>query len=213
MGTLEFWDMLRIFLVIMLWSATVAHAGVVLVFGDSLSAGYGLPRGSGWVDLLERRLEQEKYDYTVVNASLSGETTGGGRTRIAEALARHKPEIVVLALGANDGLRGARVDTIRSNLSSIIAETRKRGAKVLLVGMQLPPNYGIDYVQKFRDVFAALAESQRVALVPFLLEGFAEKRSEFLPDGVHPAASAQAQILDTVWKELRPLLSRRVKSH
>jgi len=196
----------------MLWSATAAPAAVVLIFGDSLSAGYGLPRGADWVELLQQRITREKYDYTIANASLSGETTAGGRNRIAAALTRHQPEIVVLALGANDGLRGSSIEAMRSNLTAIIAESRKHGAKTLLVGMQLPPNYGTDYVQKFRDAYPALAHSQRVALVPFLLDGFAENRSAFLPDGVHPAASAQPQILDTVWKALQPLLTRRVKS-
>jgi acyl-CoA thioesterase-1 len=214
MGAPEFSDMLRFFLFILMCNWGAAHAtAVILVFGDSLSAGYGLTQGAGWVDLLQQRLEREKYDYKVVNASVSGETTLGGRNRIGAALARHKPEIVVLALGANDGLRGAGIETIRSNLTATISDARDHGAAVLLVGMQLPPNYGSDYVGKFRGVYGAVAKSQRVALVPFLLEGFAEDRSRFLPDGIHPVAAVQPQILDTVWKHLRPLLARReVKS-
>ncbi len=185
-----------------------------MVFGDSLSAGYGLAQGAGWVDLLRERLEREKYDYKVVNASVSGETTLGGRNRIAAALKLHKPEIVVLALGGNDGLRGARIDTIRANLTAIIAESRERGARVLLVGMQLPPNYGSDYVEKFRNVYAGVASAQRAPLVPFLLAGFAENRGDFQPDGIHPGAAVQAQMLETVWKPLRPMLARRaVNSH
>lgn len=202
--------MLRLFLFILLWSAgAVSASATILVFGDSLSAGYGLPQGAGWVDLLQQRLEREKYDYKVVNASVSGETTHGGRNRIAGALTRHQPEIVVLELGANDGLRGARIETIRTNLTAMVEETRKRGAKLLLVGMQLPPNYGSDYIEKFRDVYGAVARAQRIPLVPFLLEGFAENRTDFLQDGVHPGAAAQPRILDTVWQHLRPLLARR----
>ena len=189
-------------------------AGTILVFGDSLSSGYGLPAGAGWVDLLQQRLERDKYDYKVVNASVSGETTLGGRNRIAAALARHRPEIVVLELGANDGLRGAAVETIRSNLAAIIHASRQRGARILLIGMQLPPNYGSGYVEKFRDLYASLARTERVAFVPFMLDGFAEDRAQFLPDGVHPGASVQSRILATVWNHLRPLLGERtVKSH
>ncbi len=180
-----------------------------MVFGDSLSAGYGLAQGAGWVDLLQQRITRENYAYKVVNTSISGETTLGGRNRIATALARHQPEVVVLALGANDGLRGARVDTVRANLIAIIGEARRHGAKTLLVGMQLPPNYGTDYVEKFRGVFADVAASQRVPLVPFLLEGFAADAAAFQADGVHPNRSVQPRILDTVWTHLRPLLRRR----
>jgi acyl-CoA thioesterase I len=207
--------MLRIFLFILgCQLGGASAAATILVFGDSLSAGYGLPPGAGWVDLLQQRLEREKFDYKVVNASVSGETTLGGRNRISAALARHKPEIVVLELGANDGLRGAGIDTIRSNLAAIIDQSRRRGARILLIGMQLPPNYGSSYVEKFRDVYAGLAKTERVAFVPFLLDGFAENRVEFLADGVHPGAGVQSRILDTVWKHLRPLLAGpTIKSH
>lgn len=202
--------MLRIVILVLLCNVTVARAAaVVMVFGDSLSAGYALAQGAGWVDLLQQRIEREKYDYKVVNASLSGETTVGGRNRLGAALARHKPQIVVLALGANDGLRGARIETIRLNLTEMIAECRSRGAKVLLVGMRLPPNYGSDYVEKFRNVYAVIAKSQKVALVPFLLEGFGVNAGAFQSDGIHPNASVQMQILDTVWIQLRALLGRQ----
>ena len=178
-----------------------------MVFGDSISAGYGLPQGTGWVDLLQHRLQRENNNYKVINASLSGETTLGGKSRIGSLLAQHKPEIVVLELGANDGLRGAKIETIRSNLLSMIEESRQRGSKVLLVGMQLPPNYGSVYTGKFQELYSAIAKSQRVPLVPFMYEGFAADRSSFQPDGIHPNPAAQRHMLDTVWKHLYPMLS------
>lgn len=179
-----------------------------MVYGDSISAGYGLPQGAGWVVLLEQRLQHEHYDYKVINASLSGETTLGGVARLKEALARHQPQIVILELGANDGLRGARIDGIRTNLAAMIAESRKQRAQVLLVGMELPPNYGMEYTTLFRALYPALAKAQRVALVPFLLAGFAANRELFQADGIHPNASAQPRMLDNVWPHLRPLLER-----
>lgn len=197
----------------MLWSiAGVTHAAAtIMVFGDSLSTGYGLPQGAGWVDLLQQRLAREKYDYKVINASLTGETTVSGKNRLGGALTRHKPEIVILELGGNDGLRGAGIDTIRANLTAMIAACRQRKAKVLLVGMQLPPNYGRTYVEKFRVLYGAVAKSQRVPLVPSLLEGFAADRGAFQPDGIHPNATAQPRMLDNVWQQLRPLLNHRSK--
>ncbi len=180
-----------------------------MVFGDSLSAGYGLPRGVGWVDLLAQRLQREYPDYKVVNASISGETTVGGRNRIADALTQHRPAIVIIELGANDGLRGAAPDTIRLNLSIITGTARKRGARVLLIGMQLPPNYGMDYTEKFKRAFATVAAQQQAAFVPFLFEGFAADPAQFQADGLHPAVGAQSKMLDTVWKQLQPLLSKR----
>ncbi len=180
-----------------------------MVFGDSLSSGYGLPQGAGWVDLLQQRLARENYDYKVINASLTGETTVSGKNRLGSALTRHQPKIVILELGGNDGLRGARIETIRANLAAMIADCRKREAKVLLVGMQLPPNYGSAYVEQFRALYSAVAKSQRVPLVPFLYEGFATDRGAFQPDGIHPNATVQMRMLDTVWKQLQPMLTRR----
>ncbi|HEV8519216.1 MAG TPA: arylesterase [Burkholderiales bacterium] len=202
--------MLRIFLFLLLWSTAgvTQAAATIMVFGDSISAGYGLRQGTGWVDLLQRRLTSEKYDYKVINASLTGDTTVGGKNRIGRALAQSKPDIVILELGANDGLRGANVETIRANLAAMITECRKRGAKVLLVGMQLPPNYGSAYTEKFRSAYSSLAESLRVSLVPFLLEGFAADSGAFQSDGIHPNASVQSRMLDTIWIQLRPMLSR-----
>jgi acyl-CoA thioesterase-1 len=185
-----------------------ASAAAILVYGDSLSAGYGLPAGKSWVSLLARRLDDERLDYKVANASLSGETTLGGRNRIESALKAHRPDIVILALGANDGLRGASLDAMRANLEAIVDASRRSKARVLLVGMRLPPNYGVDYTEKFQNVYGEIARARKLPLVPFLLDGFAENRSLFQPDGVHPAAEAQPVILETVWKGLRPLLKK-----
>jgi len=186
----------------------MAPAATILVYGDGLSAGYGLPSGKGWVSLLAGRLLEEGFNYKVGNASISGETTLGGRNRIAGALKQHQPDIVILELGANDGLRGGSLDEMRTNLETIVDASRNAGARVLLVGMRLPPNYGVAYTEKFQKVFSETAASRKVPLVPFLFEGFAEKRAYFLPDTVHPAAEAQPIILETVWKGLRPLLKK-----
>lgn len=189
--------------------AASAIAATILVFGDSLAAGYGLPREQGWVHLLEQRLRAEKLDYKVVNASSSGETTQGGRQRIDAALTTHRPALVILELGANDGLRGAAPESIRRNLEAISDACRRAQARVLLVGIRLPPNYGTAYTEKFHEVFSAVARSRKLPLVPFLLDGFANDRSLFQDDGIHPNAAAQPLMLDTVWKELKPLLARR----
>ena len=181
-----------------------------MVFGDSLSAGYGLPREQGWVHLLEQRLHAEKLDYKVVNASISGETTLGGRNRIDAALRTHRPTIVILELGANDGLRGASPETIRGNLAAISDVSRRAKARVLLVGIRLPPNYGLPYAEKFEGVFREVSRSRKLPLVPFLLDGFSENRELFQSDGIHPSAAAQPLMLDNVWKELLPLLKKEV---
>jgi acyl-CoA thioesterase-1 len=189
--------------------AAASPAATILVFGDSLSAGYGLPRDEGWVQLLEHRLRAEKLDYKVVNASISGETTVGGVNRIDALLKTHRPALVILALGANDGLRGAAPESIRRNLEAISDACRRAKARVLLVGIRMPPNYGTEYTEKFQGVFGAVARSRNLPLVPFLLDGFSENRELFQGDGIHPAAAAQPLMLETVWKELRPLLKRQ----
>lgn len=181
-------------------------AATLMVYGDSLSAGYGVPQEQGWVSLLQKKLHDEKLDYKVVNLSISGETTLGGKNRIAAALAAHRPAVVILALGANDGLRGQNPDTLRSNLEAILEACRRSKARVLLIGMRLPPNYGTAYTNKFNNVFKDIAQRRRLASVPFLLEGFADDREMFQADGIHPTAQAQPLILETVWKKLRPLL-------
>jgi acyl-CoA thioesterase I len=187
-------------------AAPAAPARTLLVFGDSLSAGYGLPRDQAWAHLLGERLKQQRIDYTVANASISGETTLGGLQRINSVLAQHKPAIVLIALGANDGLRGQNVDGMRRNLEAMIDACRKAKSQVVLIGMRVPPNYGSAYTDKFHAVYRDLAARHKLPLVPFLLEGFAEKPEWFQADGVHPAARAQPLMLDTVWKILAPLL-------
>lgn len=177
-----------------------------MVFGDSLSSGYGLSQDAGWVSLLKQRLQQEHPEYQVINASITGETTRGGLSRIENSLKTHQPSIVILELGGNDGLRGQRIETARDNLEAIIKACKQRRAEVLLIGMRLPPNYGPAYTQKFQSIYPELAKHQRVALMPFMLEGFSDNPALFQPDGIHPAAAAQPLILDKVWKHLRPLL-------
>lgn len=184
-------------------------AATIMVYGDSLSAGYGLPQEQNWVSLLQKRLHDEKFDYKVVNLSISGETTLGGKNRIAAALDTHRPAIVILALGANDGLRGQNLDAMRGNLDAMTEACRKFNAKVLLVGMRLPPNYGAAYAKKFQNVFVDIAQRRKLPLVPFLLEGFADDREMFQADGIHPAAPAQPLMLETVWKRLHPLLKQQ----
>jgi acyl-CoA thioesterase-1 len=179
-----------------------------MVFGDSLSAAYGIAQNEGWVALLQRRLEQRRLDYTVVNASISGETTSGGASRIEATLSEHKPAIVIVELGANDGLRGLPVDQMRENLATIIRAAQKAGSRLLLVGMKLPPNYGPKYTAEFEQAFTALSRQYQCALVPFLLAGMATNRSLFLDDNFHPTAKAQPLILENVWTALAPMLKR-----
>jgi acyl-CoA thioesterase-1 len=187
-------------------AASAGAARNILVFGDSLSAGYGLRSGEAWPVLLAGRVREKAPEYAVANASISGETTAGGRTRLPAALRQHKPQVLILALGANDGLRGLPVGTMRDNLRAMIREARAGGAAVLLVGMELPPNYGPDYTGKFREAFAELAREEKTAFVPFLLDGFGDKRDLFQADTIHPTAAAQPLILDNVWPALAPLL-------
>ncbi|WP_293623697.1 arylesterase [Salinisphaera sp.] len=181
----------------------------VLVFGDSLSAGYGLDRGEGWVALLRDRLEENDRDVEVVNASVSGETTAGGRGRLDAALKRHEPAVVILELGGNDGLRALPVETMKANLAAMIEASRDSGAKVLLLGMRIPSNYGKRYADQFHQAFVDLAEETEVAFVPFFLEDIATDRGNFQNDGVHPNAKAQPAMLDAVWPELAPLIDAK----
>lgn len=191
-------------------TATAAPAASILVYGDSLAAGYGLPQEQGWVNLMTRRLHAEQLDYKVANASISGETTLGGVNRIEAALKSHRPAIVILQLGANDGLRGGNLDAMRANLEKIAAACRRAGARVLLVGMRIPPNYGTAYTEKFQRTYGEVARRNKLALVPFLFEGFGDKREYFQSDGIHPTAEAQPLMLETVWKGLRPMLKNPV---
>ncbi|MFN0159737.1 MAG: arylesterase [Burkholderiales bacterium] len=187
--------------------ALAAHAATrtILVYGDSLSAEYGLARGTGWAALLEKRLRELRADYSVVNASISGETTAGGASRITAELTRVRPAIVIIELGGNDGLRGLALTATRANLDTMIRAARHAGARVVLCGMQLPPNYGRDYAERFRNLYTDLAATHKIALVPFFLEGVGERRDLFQADGIHPTEAAQARILDNVWAMLAPL--------
>lgn len=187
-------------------TAATSQAPVVLVLGDSLSAEYGIKRGSGWVQLLSERLQQQKFRWQVVNASVSGETTSGGRSRLPALLQQHRPRIVIIELGANDGLRGLSLNVTRQNLLAMIQDAQQSGAKVLLVGMQLPPNFGASYTRDFADLFRRLAKERKTALVPFLLEGIAADLSYFQDDRIHPNEKAQVRLLDNVWGGLLPLL-------
>lgn len=194
-------------LLLLSWCAT-AHAAALLVFGDSLSAGYGIAREQSWPALLEERLRTEKFPYAVINASISGETTAGGRTRLPAALKQHRPKLVILALGANDGLRGLPLAQTRDNLFAMVRAAKAAGARVLVAGMQLPPNYGPDYAREFNALFATVAQQEKAALLPFLLEPIGLDDSAFQPDRLHPTAAAQPRILDHVWQTLQPLLKR-----
>lgn len=175
------------------------------MFGDSLSAAYGIPESAGWVALLGERLKQRKSNYTVANASISGETSAGGAARIGKALASIKPSIVIVQLGANDGLRGLPVTEMKKNLTAIVQASKRVGARVVLVGMQLPPNYGVPYVNQFKAAFGEVAKDERVAFVPFLLEGL-DKREQFQADNLHPTAAAQPILLENVWKKLATMM-------
>lgn len=181
-------------------------AGALLVFGDSLSSAYGISQKEGWVTLLQERLRSSGLDYTVVNQSISGETTSGGAARIKAVIAQAKPAVSIIALGGNDGLRGLPVRQMRDNLAQMVTAAKSSGSKVLLVGMKMPPNYGQAYTREFATVFQELSRQHRVAVVPFMLEGMDARRDLFQADNIHPVASAQPMILDTIWKQLRPLL-------
>lgn len=182
---------------------------MILVVGDSLSAEYGLSRGKGWVALLEQRLAQDKIAATVVNASISGDTTSGGRSRLPALLKRHQPDVVILELGGNDALRGLPLSMTRDNLAHMARTARGLGARVVMVGMQMPPNYGRKYAEEFEAVFATVARQEQAVLVPFLLKGVADvpnAEALFQPDRIHPREEAHPRMLANVWPALKPLL-------
>lgn len=196
-------------LIVFTISTAKAASTTILVYGDSLSANFGIPIETGWVALLAQRLKENQYThYQVVNASISGETTLGGRNRIDQTLATHNPSIIIIELGANDGLRGAAIQTIYENLAVIIKKSQENNISVLLVGMQLPPNYGMSYTQKFKEIFIRLANDYQTSLVPFLFEGFAGNPDFFLTDRLHPNEIAQPKILETVWQALEPIFKK-----
>ena len=192
-------------LTLMLW-AQGAVAGTLLVVGDSISAAFGLDSRQGWVALLEKRLVQEGFEHQVVNASISGDTSAGGAARLPALLVEHKPELVIIELGGNDGLRGQPPAQLQQNLASMVEQSQQAGAKVLLLGMKLPPNYGVRYTTAFAQVFTDLAEQKQVSLVPFFLEGVGGVPGMMQADGIHPAEAAQEILLDNVWPTLKPML-------
>ena len=186
-----------------------ATAPVILVVGDSISAGYGLAPGEVWVSQLQQRLRSEKLPHRVVNASISGDTMAGGRSRLPALLKEHRPSVVVIELGGNDALRGQPLDATRANLDAMVAAAQAAGAKVLIVGMRIPPNYGPRYARDFDALFADVAKARKAAFVPYLFEGFGEDMALFQPDRIHPTAQAQPRMLATVWPELARLLGPR----
>lgn len=182
---------------------------VLLVVGDSISAGYGLPPDRGWTRLLRERLQAQGYPHRVVNASISGDTTAGGRARLPQLLREHRPAVVVIELGGNDGLRGGDLNAMRDNLDTMVSMAQKAGARVLLVGMRMPPNYGASYTSRFAAAYTDVARAHNVPLVPFLFEGFADSDEWFQPDRVHPTLNAQPRLLENVWPALKSLLDKR----
>jgi acyl-CoA thioesterase-1 len=180
----------------------------VLVLGDSLSAEYGLARGTGWVSLLQQRLKEQKIDATVVNASISGDTTSGGKSRLGPLLATHRPDVLVLELGANDGLRGLPLAETENNLSAMLGSAKSDKARTLLIGMRIPPNYGTVYARQFAELFPKVAKASKSSLAPFLLDGVAQQPALFQADRLHPTEQAQAMLLDNVWPYLKPLLQK-----
>jgi acyl-CoA thioesterase-1 len=191
------------------WSPQVFAANPkILIFGDSLSAAYGLSQQEGWAALLQKKLNEERYQYDVVNASVSGETTSGGLSRLNTALAETQPAIIILELGANDGLRGLPLSAMNANLSTMIKQSKKNKAKVLLLGMKIPPNYGPRYAQSFSLTYSQLSKDHKVSLVPFMLENVAARPDLIQQDGLHPNALGQPIILENVWPHLQSLLKK-----
>lgn len=192
-----------------LWAAALpAHSAskTLLLLGDSLSAEYGLPRGTGWASLLAQQLRDDKLEATLVNASISGETTAGGKARLPALLAQHKPAILILELGGNDGLRGLSLPATQANLREMVTMASRAGARTLLVGMQVPPNYGPDYSKRFTAMYETLGKDKGVKLVPFLLNGLDDTDRWFQPDRIHPNREAQSVMLRNVWPVLKPML-------
>jgi len=181
---------------------------VLLVVGDSVSAGYGLSNGQGWVELLGKKMTADGYRYRVVNASITGDTTAGGRARLPALLAQHKPAIVIVELGGNDALRGGKLATTKENLDAMVSASQAAGARVLIVGMEVPPNYGPAYAREFRELFPSVASARKVPVVPSFFAGFGEDLSYFQSDRIHPTAQAQPRLLDNVWPQLKPLLRK-----
>ena len=202
----------RILLLLLLTLPTAAPARIILIVGDSLSAAYGIPVEHGWVSLLQQRLDSEGYPYRIINASISGDTTANARARLAPALASHEPAVVLLEVGGNDGLRGLSLVEMKNNLAAMISSAREAGAQVMLVGVQLPPNYGPRYTQRFQAIYHELALDRDLALLPSLVDGIGTEQNLMQADGIHPNGTAQPLIRDRVWKELVPLLDQAGRS-
>lgn len=198
--------LMALFVLIHTPGAMAAKPRAILVLGDSLSAGYGLDAGAGWVDLLRHRLQDQGYPYRVINASISGDTTSGGLQRLPQALKQHHPAILIIELGGNDGLRGTPLQVMRGDLRKLIAMGRHAGARVLLLGVRLPPNYGSAYVAAFEHVYVQVARETDTPLVAHLMQGVATHRALMQSDGIHPKADAQQRLLDNVWPKLKPML-------
>jgi len=203
---------LLILWVVVLYAPAVHASSQVLVLGDSLSAGYNIDVAQGWVQLLQQRLKDQGYGHSVVNASMSGETTGGGLNRLPRALALHSPQVVIVELGGNDGMRALPLSVIRSNLEKIVELSTGAGAQVVLVGIRIPPNYGQEYGEGFYRIYAELAQSKGLFLVPFALEGIALSEGMMQSDGIHPTASAQTRLLDNIWPALKKALDAKEHS-
>lgn len=186
--------------------AQAALGGTVLVVGDSISAAFGLETSQGWVHMLQQRLDSQGFDYRVVNASISGDTTAGGRSRLPQLLGEHVPEIVILELGGNDGLRGQSPVELKQNLAAMVEQSRQAGAQVVLLGMRMPPNLGQRYTTAFANAFDSLAEDEQLPYVPFFLDGVGGVAGMMQADGIHPTAGAQQRLLDNLWPVLEPLL-------
>ncbi len=198
----------RILHLLLLILPTTAPAQIILIVGDSLSAAYGIPVEDGWVSLLQQCLKTGGYPYRIVNASISGDTTANARSRLPQALASHKPTLVLLELGGNDGLRGLSLTAMKNNLAAMISSSQEAGSQVLLIGMQLPPNYGPLYTERFQSVYHELASERNLALLPSLVDGIGTEQNLMQQDGIHPNVVAQPLIADRVWKELVPLLDQ-----
>lgn len=203
--------MFRFLIIALLWLPTLTQAKeapVILIMGDSVSAAYGMTPQQGWVALLQARINSQGYPHQIINASISGETSLGGLNRLPPLIRRHRPAIVILELGTNDGLQGQPLAQIRYNLASMVAQIQNAGAKPLLLGMRLPPNYGPGYTRQFHEIFQDVAQRYKIAKVPFVLEGIAGIPALTQEDGLHPAANAQARVLENVWPRLQPMLKR-----
>lgn len=188
---------------------TSLQTPIILVLGDSLSASFGIDQSKGWVSLLEQKLDKNYFNYRIVNASISGETTQGGLQRLPKLLSKYQPQLVIVELGGNDGLRGLNIEMIKSNLQTMISKTTNNHADILLIGMRLPPNYGKFYTDSFHQMYVDLGQANKIPVVPFLLEGIATKDNLMQADGIHPRVEAQPLMLDNVWTQLKPLLSNR----